>query len=324
MDRIQTLVKTYAPFSLLLLAIGLTGYCFFRPIDIIFLAKFGGVVVAILTIYIISISLDAKKHMSECFTSFDDISKKLAESDTQIKNIDGKIEDVEKIAIVMRKELDRINQTQTEIIISSNRFYTLLPELRNKAKLRVQLTQLDPEPPSVYGDSVRKKYFDETAEFARENPGVKVQRIMSIPTISKLEWTKELIKSSENLNNLHLAYIRIDDIENSTPIPPILSIQIIDEKEMLLLDLRYSYMPMAFKPCLYLRDSEAVKQIFSQYYDSLWERLATDNAAWKRNIRDCDIISGFILKDGMDSKGYEEKLEWIRKLIESGQNKSLK
>jgi uncharacterized protein YoxC len=309
--KIKNIIKMYSPFCLLLISGYLEYFSFTHTVTPTFLAQYGGMAIAILTIYIIGVSSDETDHVDKCDNSFGELTKEVKASDVQTQDTYSLLKKVQEMSIETLKGLERVNQTQTEIITTSARFYTLLAEMRKGAKNRVQLTQLDPNPPVVFGDPVRKDYFDKTIQFIREHPDVKVQRIMSIPNKEKLNWVKEDIEKSKDLNNLHLAYIRITDIESIYPTPPILSMQIVDESKLLLLDLRYSYMPMAFKPCLYLEDRQVVKQIYSQYYDSLWSQLETYNQAWEHGEKNQDKIGGLILKDGMDSEGYMQKLNWI-------------
>ena len=301
--KIRKLIKTLSAYTVLVTSFGLTIYPFFYPIETRKLTQFIGFVVATFTIYIITIIFDETDHINETKLSLDKIKQ-----------------DIQNNNAIFVEEICKVNQTQSEVIISSQRFYTLLKQIREKATYRVQLTQLDPGPPTVYGEKVRAEYFDQTIEFAKKNPTIKVQRIMSIPTIEKLEWAQEMIENSTNLNNLHFAYIKIDDIQNISPTPPILSLQIIDENEMLLLDPCFSYMPMSFKPCLYLKDNEVVKKVFSKYYDSLWDSLERDNAVWMRsNSNEKLNIKGFILKDGMDITAYVDKINWIKNIIKQTQ-----
>jgi hypothetical protein len=294
----KKIIRNYSAFTVLVVSILMLCYSFFNSVPKDLIIKFNSFIVISLTLYIISVCLEEMKHIEDSKTN-----------QTQLKE---KIEDVEKNLL---KELVKVNQTQAEVIISSNKFYEKLNRIRNRAKKSVLLVNLDPMPPDVYGEDVRKEYFDSTIDFAATHPHITVKRIMSLPTNDKIKWAEELVENSKNLNNLHLAYFRIDDIRNYSPIPPLLSLQIIDEEEMLLLNPNYSYMPMAFKNCMYLKDSKVVKEIFFEYYNKIWELIERNDSHWcKSSDEERKTINSVVLKDGMDIEYYKEKIEWIKNI----------
>lgn len=217
-----------------------------------------------------------------------------------IKDIVPKILKIESSVENINSIVPNINTTTAKVLVKRDEFYTCLKECREKAKSKVWLMHLDPIAPFEFGEGVRKDYFDSTIQYARDNPNIEIRRILSIPSIQKLEWALMCVNDSKDLNNLHFAYLRIDDIASTVPTPPIISVQIIDDTEMLYLDPRYSYMPQRYYPCVYLNNHEVVK-LFSAYYTSLWDRI--------ENCKDPGY--GCILKNGFDYNGISEKTESI-------------
>jgi hypothetical protein len=293
--KIWAILRVSSPITLVFISATLTYNAFFKPMSQItpLVVKLGALSLTVLTVYIISTILDITDDMKKSRESIDSLNKNMELLNSVTYNISN--------------EIYNKNQTTTEVIENFSRFYEILENCREKAKRRLQLTQLDPQPPSYYGDPKRQAYFDidTFVKYAKEHPEVKIQRIISVPTLEKLEWVRELIEKSRNINNIYIAYIRFEkDIRKYWPTPPILSVQVIDEDELLMDNPQHSYMPHRFAPCLYMRDQQAVK-LYSEYYDELWKSLEKSE----------DINRGFVLKDGMDMNGYEEKLKIIESLI---------
>jgi len=212
----------------------------------------------------------------------------------------------------LNKDIKHFNNTSMEVLTTYDDFYRKLQKSRSAAQEKVQLTQLDPCPPLAYGDErTRKEYFEGDIACYKSRPYVNFYRILSIETEEKLEWARSLIEGTKGLSNVFLAYINIESIEKMTPFPKMLSLQIIDCKEVFVLNPKYSYMPHDYKRCYYFKNND-VAQIYSDYYEAIWETLRSD------------IQHGCILKDGNSSHGYEEKLnkiklarEWMNQCVPS-------
>lgn len=219
----------------------------------------------------------------------------------------GKNIDDDSTHLKFQKELDNFsnnikvfNNASIEILNTYDDFYSKLTKSRQSAKNKVLLTQLDPWPPSNYGDEgTREAYFDGDVSYFKTHPNVNVYRILSIETEEKLKWVQSLIESTKDLPNLFLAYINIDKIENSVPFPKLLSLQIIDNEEVFFLNPQYSYMPRAYKTCYYIKNKD-ISEIYVSYYEKIWTVLSEKND------------HGCILKDGKDIEGYEAKLNAIK------------
>ena len=206
----------------------------------------------------------------------------------------------------VNKNLYRFNNASIEVLQTYDDFYSKLTKCRLSSKSELLLTQLDPWPPSTYGDEgTRKSYFDNDVSYFKTHPNVNVYRIISIETKEKLQWVRELIESTKDLPNLYLAFVNIKNIVNSVPFPKMLSLQIVDGEEAFLLNPQYSYMPRAYKPCYYIKNGSVV-QIYVDYYKKIWDVLCKSD--------DSGIIGkyGCLLKDGKDITNYDQKLNKIK------------
>jgi hypothetical protein len=201
---------------------------------------------------------------------------------TTVKDIKKQVDDIQKESNATVRELD-----------SQPEFYSILDEKVLAAKYKVWLMHLDPHAPDskkYYNDPARENYFAHCAAKAIAQNGVKnpveFRRIINIPTLDKLEWAEKLINETKDIQNLHLAYIHLDDIENSFPIS-VTSCQIMDNKAVFLLNPELNVVPPGkFKKCIII-ENEKVVSIYEKYYERIWELLEKK-----------DSNLGCIIKDG--------------------------
>lgn len=196
-----------------------------------------------------------------------------------------------------------------QAITTAADFYKKLNESRSKAQKKVRLTNLDPWAPFESNSNTANAadaYFREDIPYIKNNQSIEFYRIISIETEEKLKWTRTLIEEVKDFKNVFLAYIDIDDIVGSFPFPKILSLQIIDNKEVFMLHPAFSYMPRAYQRCYYLKGKK-IAQEYSEYYDYIWDVL--DDTSEHNGKHGC------ILKNGPDMKDYEEKLKEIETKI---------
>ena len=181
-----------------------------------------------------------------------------------------------------------------------NDFYTRLEKSRASAKKVVRLTQLEPWVPAEYEhNGTRNSYYQRDVACFLQHPDVFFYRIVSIESKSRLNWVKSLIEATIDLPNVFFAYIEIGNIAASAPFPKMLSLQIIDDKEVFMDDPQLGYMPRSYFPCYYIKD-KTLGKMYSDYYQKVWDTLR-DNLA-----------HGMLLKDGLGSQGYEQKLDNIK------------
>jgi hypothetical protein len=194
-----------------------------------------------------------------------------------------------------------ISHVTIEILKTQNTFYERLKNTRLNAKEKVMLTQLDPIPPKDYGDQTRQNYFSSDIDYAKNHPDVQIRRILSIETQSKLEWVKDLVEATKDLPNFSLAYINIKDINKDVPFPKMLSLQIIDEEEVFILNPQFSFMPYDYENCYYIKNVEIAK-IYCSYYNAIWNKIKDDDDPAK---------TGCILKSGTNLNDLEKVLSYI-------------
>jgi len=187
-----------------------------------------------------------------------------------------------------------------------NDFYRQLNEKVKEAQEKVWLMHLDPHAPTsdFYNDPTRKEYFENCLEKAKSQQVV-IKRIINIPTMDKLEWTENLIKETSGLQNIHLAYINIDDIEHSFP-QSVISCQIIDNDSMFLLNPMRNVVPEGDFPKCILIENKNVVSIYTEYYDALWKKLS-----------DPQCTFGCIIKNGPSSQLFETHHQRIKDDINS-------
>lgn len=179
----------------------------------------------------------------------------------------------------------------------SDQFYGLALEYMNISGSSIWLTSLNDRNPNVKGSIMRNKYFNSVFPFAKKNKTVEVKRIVKIATLEKLEWVKEQIESTKNLENVSIAYIE-KEIN-------ILNLQIFDEKRMLLWNPGQAKVSQQHNKFIYSENVDVV-EMFAEYYENIWQDLQRNRG-------------GFILKEGNRNNSIElnNKLQIIKNKIET-------
>ncbi len=199
----------------------------------------------------------------------------------------------------MYKEINEVkrssNITNTKAGKGSDDFYELGLEYLGVSQSSVWLTSLNINKPSRKGSITRNKYFDSVFPFAKRNQTVEIKRIVKIPTLDKLDWVIEQLKSTENLDNVSIAYVE-NDID-------ILNLQIFDEKYLLLWNPGKSRVSPKYNKFIFSENIDIV-EMFSEYYENLWKRLQNNQG-------------GFIIKDGSRNNisDIDNKLNIIREKL---------
>jgi hypothetical protein len=199
-------------------------------------------------------------------------------------------------------ESDRLHEAE---MCDRPAFYGhMLSALRDVEK-SVDLTNLDSYPPGHYGTPAMVEYFQLQTRTVRERPDMRFRRIVSIPTLEKLEWTLDILDQVAECPNFQ---INVIDMSATSALPPPLSLQIFDRKEMCLVDPTLGFMlPEDQRHMLWVK-GVAVSNVFSIYYDSLWS-LA-------RRVKEGSIIYGPVLLEIQRdlSAKFPEKRALSRKL----------
>lgn len=168
--------------------------------------------------------------------------------------------------------LDEKNQDMAEIqiITSQDDLYDILAEKIKHAKRRVCIMHLDQYPPTHYKCASRNEYFKFIFDFTVKNKHISMRRITSINESEKGEWLKERMNETKDVENLSIAYVNIENLDN-TYLKTVVSCQIIDDDEVFVLN------PMSntvsgnatFANCLYIKNKKVV-QLYKDYYNDLW------------------------------------------------------
>lgn len=174
----------------------------------------------------------------------------------------------------------------------SDEFYGLALEYMGASHSSIWLTSLNDKNPNVKGSIMRNKYFSSVFPFAKKNKNVEVRRVVKIATEEKLDWVKEQIESTKNLENVSIAYIE-QNIK-------ILNVQIFDEGRMLLWNPGQAKVSQQHNKFIYSENVDIV-EMFAEYYENIWQDLQ----------RNC---GGFIIKEGnhYDNNEINNKLQIIK------------
>ncbi|WP_040698724.1 hypothetical protein [Nocardia vinacea] len=147
-------------------------------------------------------------------------------------------------------------------------FYRHMLAALREAHKSVDLTQLDSQPPKHYGTPEMVEYFDAQTQLVRSNSSIKFRRIIAIPTLEKLEWVVSILDQVKDCANFQINMI---DLSKTGTLPPPLSLQIFDRREMCLVDPTLGFMlPEDQRHMLWVKGS-SVAEVFAIYYDSLWQ-----------------------------------------------------
>lgn len=188
------------------------------------------------------------------------------------------------------------------VLSDQNSFYDALTDAVCSAKAEVMFIHLDPYVATKkdHCEDGRANYFDAAHEYVRTN-SIKMRRIISIPNEKKLEWVKDLINRTRDMETLDLAYIRVNDIEKSFP-KTVISCDIIDDHRLFLLNPTLNYIPTGkeFKGIIDIDNVEAVK-VYREYFEKLWTEITKEN---------CDY--GCYLKKGRDCTYFDKNLKRIK------------
>ncbi|MFE7129995.1 hypothetical protein ACFVIM_03975 [Streptomyces sp. NPDC057638] len=178
----------------------------------------------------------------------------------------GSAEKVREELSLLRRGLDVARFHEGEVCDRTGFYRHMLSALRDVGR-SVDLTQLDSYPPRHYGTPEMVEYFELQKRRVQDSPQIKFRRIVAVPTPEKLEWLLDVIEGAQGCPNFQ---INVIDMSRAGFLPPPLSLQIFDRKELCLVDPTLGYMlPEDQRQMLWLRGS-AAGEVFSVYYESLW------------------------------------------------------
>lgn len=182
------------------------------------------------------------------------------------KSVERKSDEVRQDFGSLRGLLESDRLHEAEMCDRTGFYRHMLGALRSAGK-SVDLTQLDSHAPKHYGTPEMVEYFNLQTRMVREYPGMKFRRIVAIPTLEKLEWVLDVLDDVKDCPNFQ---INVINLATDGSLPPPLSLQIFDRREMCLVDPTLGYMlPEDQRHMLWVKGG-AVSDVFSIYYDSLW------------------------------------------------------
>ena len=146
-------------------------------------------------------------------------------------------------------------------------FYRHMLDALRAANKTVDLTQLDEFPPSHYGTREMSEYFKQQSDLVISRPDILFRRIVAVPTLEKLVWLLDVLETVKDCPNFSVGLLTNFRVSN---LPPPLSLQIFDRRELCLVDPSVGYMrPEDQRHMLWVKGS-AIPEVFAIYYDSLW------------------------------------------------------
>jgi len=165
----------------------------------------------------------------------------------------------------LSKENDSIIEGE---VLNAQEFYKKLRKSVSKAKSSIDLMQMsDSKPDEMSGVEEIQDYYEKITRIIKRNDSITIRRIVSIASETKFDWVCETIKRFKDKKNFSLRYMRHNFNKNKTPYP--LNVQIIDGKEVFIINPKQGYMEPTGKSNLNIRiKSPTIGRVLSEYYDN--------------------------------------------------------
>lgn len=217
--------------------------------------------------------------------------------------------------------LDKADEDKAEIkiITSQDDLYYMLMDRIREAKKKVCIMHLDQYPPTHYKHEVRNNYFEFIFDFAKNNNKIAMRRITSINEKEKGMWVKDRIIETKDVENLSMAYINIENLDN-TYLKTVVSCQLIDDDEVFVLNPMSNTVSgsASFANCLYIKNKK-VAQLYERYYDDLWTfaNLNYNGCYILKNGRECyyDVLDNIIASVSEDTNEVKNKEMIVAKFM---------
>jgi len=151
--------------------------------------------------------------------------------------------------------------------VTQRECYVLLKRSIQQAEKTVDLTHIEANPPQSAGIKEKDEYFSAVKKVIKSK-NVRVRRIVTIPNMKKLEWVKGLINEFKDCPNFNVHYTDMDCYNFC--VPP-LSLQIVDSRDVLIIDMTKGYHTATEEDVdLWISDEE-IAQPYQQYYEQYWK-----------------------------------------------------
>jgi len=151
--------------------------------------------------------------------------------------------------------------------VTQREFYALMKKSIQQAEKTVDLTHIEANPPESAGIKEKNEYFNAIKKVIKSK-NVRVRRIVTIPNMKKLEWVKNVVNEFKDCPNFNVHYVDMDDYNFC--VPP-LSLQVVDSKDVLIIDMTKGYHTATEEDVdLWISDEE-IAQPCQQYYEQYWK-----------------------------------------------------
>jgi hypothetical protein len=168
--------------------------------------------------------------------------------------------------------------------VTQRECYVLLKRSIQQAEKTVDLTHIEANPPQSAGIKEKDEYFNAVKKVIKSK-NVRVRRIVTIPNMRKLEWVKGVINEFKDCPNFNVHYTDTDCYNFC--VPP-LSLQIVDSRDVLIIDMTKGYHTATEEDVdLWISDEE-IAQPYQQYYEQYWKatmKIKEGNMIYPENLQ---------------------------------------
>lgn len=156
--------------------------------------------------------------------------------------------------------------------IDQKEFYRRLKSLVSEAKTTVDLISIEPFTPETSGIEEKTEYFKVIKEVVKKKKGISYRFIYALPEepilrSKKIDWLRGRLTWYKDCGNVNM---RLVDLGKMKIAYPLISVQIIDEAFILIVDLRTGTHPASQRTEDLWCNSPLLVRHFANYFDTLW------------------------------------------------------
>lgn len=194
------------------------------------------------------------------------------QSDSHYKQMNNSLKSIE---IELEKNREQISNSMSSSLLHQAercdrpQFYRRMLSALSEAKFTVDLTQFDSHPPKHFATEEMQAYFVAQELKVKNDLNVEFRRIVAIPTLEKLEWVLDFLDNIGECPNFQVSSI---DLAVNSDLPPPLSLQIFDKKQICLVDPTRGHMSHNEHNNMLWCNGEAVARVFNIYYSELYSK----------------------------------------------------
>jgi len=156
--------------------------------------------------------------------------------------------------------------------IDQKEFYRRLKSLVSEAKTTVDLISIESSLPETSGIQEKTDYFKVIKEVVKRKKGISYRFIYALPEdpilrSKKMDWLRGRLTWYKDCGNVNMRYV---DLARMKMVYPLISVQIIDNAFMLIVDLRTGTHPASQRTEDLWCNSSLLVGHFANYFDALW------------------------------------------------------